>query len=626
MKKSDSFKAVFFDALKNYASKNNSAWHTPGHSGGAFFLRSNAGREFLDFVGENVCKADLSVSVEELGSLLGHSGLIGAAEKNAAKVFGADRTFFVLDGTSAVNQIIFGACAGRGDTVVVDRNCHKSVYHALISTGARPIYISPVRNAAGLIGPIRKADLSAKRLAGAAADGGLCADAARVRLMTLTNSNYDGVCSKTSDFLKLNVAANLHFDEAWFAHAKFSPVYSGFFALDDSARADCPVFVSQSTHKMLAAFSQGSMLHIKEGAKRRTVAGAIDETYAMHTSTSPQYNIIASLDITGAIMSERGGALAEETVSAAVRLRREIARRAEAARAAGDWYFDVWQPRVVETSDGSEIPFCEADEKYLAGDSRPWLIRPHNQWHGFSGLGESDIALLDPLKITITTEGFDARCGAGSGAKRRGIPAKVVARFLASRGVVCEKTDLYSFLMLHSFGIGEVQHARLLDALDEFKKLYDADAPLEDAIPELVRDYPSVYSNVGLREHCDKMDFFIQKAHTAETMNRAFGNPPRPKMTPADAFKRVVDGKSEYVPIRETLGRISAAAVIPYPPGVPLIFGGELWGEGDCAIAEYLSDWEDFENEFKGYETEIMGVERRFVNGRISFAVLCLAD
>ena len=131
-------KAVFFEALKNYVEKNNSAWHTPGHNGGAFFLRTPTGREFRDFVGDNICKADLSISVEELGTLLNHSGKMGEAEKNAARVFDADKTYFVLGGTSAANQIIFGACAGRGDDVIIDRNCHKSIYHALISSGANP--------------------------------------------------------------------------------------------------------------------------------------------------------------------------------------------------------------------------------------------------------------------------------------------------------------------------------------------------------------------------------------------------------------------------------------------------------------------------------------------------------
>ena len=225
-------KAVFFEALKNYVEKNNSAWHTPGHNGGAFFLRTPTGREFRDFVGDNICKADLSISVEELGTLLNHSGKMGEAEKNAARVFDADKTYFVLGGTSAANQIIFGACAGRGDDVVIDRNCHKSIYHALISSGANPLYISPLRNKMGMAGPITPESI-ARVLSARASTGAL------PRILTITNSNYDGVCTSVLPFEQNPPAANLHFDEAWFAHAKFSPIYDGFFALSGK-RASVP--------------------------------------------------------------------------------------------------------------------------------------------------------------------------------------------------------------------------------------------------------------------------------------------------------------------------------------------------------------------------------------------------
>ena len=259
LKSSDSIniKAVFFEALRNYVEKNNSAWHTPGHNGGAFFLRTPVGREFRDFIGDNICKSDLSISVEELGTLLNHSGKMGEAEKNAARVFDADKTYFVLGGTSAANQIIFGACASRGDDVIIDRNCHKSIYHALISSGANPLYISPLRNKMGMAGPIPPESI-AQALGARASAGEL------PRILTITNSNYDGVCTSVLPFEQNPPAANLHFDEAWFAHAKFSPIYEGFFALSGQ-KASVPVFVSQSTHKMLSALSQGSMLHTRDG-------------------------------------------------------------------------------------------------------------------------------------------------------------------------------------------------------------------------------------------------------------------------------------------------------------------------------------------------------------------------
>lgn len=605
-------KAVFFEALKNYVEKNNSAWHTPGHNGGAFFLRTPTGREFRDFVGDNICKADLSISVEELGTLLNHSGKMGEAEKNAARVFDADKTYFVLGGTSAANQIIFGACAGRGDDVVIDRNCHKSIYHALISSGANPLYISPLRNKMGMAGPITPESI-ARVLSARASTGAL------PRILTITNSNYDGVCTSVLPFEQNPPAANLHFDEAWFAHAKFSPIYDGFFALSGK-RASVPVFVSQSTHKMLSALSQGSMLHARDGLLSKIPYGALEETYAMHTSTSPQYNIIASLDAAASIMAEAGERLTGETLRLAVGLRLEIVRRKLRAQARGGWYFGVWQPDFAEIPGGGKIPFAEADPSFLSQNRSPWIIRPGDGWHGFSEMREPDAAMLDPLKITITTPGFDAN----SCAAPRGIPAKAVSRFLESRGIICEKTDFYSFLLLHSLGIEKAQHGRLLDALDEFAEMYDADAPLSEAAPELAAEFPEAYGKERLRAHCDKMHAFISEARMVEKMNRAFRTLPERRMKPSAAFGRVVDGGAEYVPVRGLAGRTAATAIIPYPPGTPLILGGEMWGDSGIAVRDYLAALEDFETAFPGYETEIIGVSKSVDGKRAKFSALCL--
>ena len=605
-------KAVFFEALKNYVEKNNSAWHTPGHNGGAFFLRTPTGREFRDFVGDNICKADLSISVEELGTLLNHSGKMGEAEKNAARVFDADKTYFVLGGTSAANQIIFGACAGRGDDVVIDRNCHKSIYHALISSGANPLYISPLRNKMGMAGPIPPESI-ARVLSARASTGAL------PRILTITNSNYDGVCTSVLPFEQNPPAANLHFDEAWFAHAKFSPIYDGFFALSGK-RASVPVFVSQSAHKMLSALSQGSMLHARDGLFSKIPYGALEETYAMHTSTSPQYNIIASLDAAASIMAEAGERLTGETLRLAVGLRLEIVRRKLRAQARGGWYFGVWQPDFAEIPGGGKIPFAEADPSFLSQNRSPWIIRPGDGWHGFSEMREPDAAMLDPLKITITTPGFDAN----SCAAPRGIPAKAVSRFLESRGIICEKTDFYSFLLLHSLGIEKAQHGRLLDALDEFAEMYDADAPLSEAAPELAAEFPEAYGKERLRAHCDKMHAFISEARMVEKMNRAFRTLPERRMKPSAAFGRVVDGGAEYVPVRGLAGRTAATAIIPYPPGTPLILGGEMWGDSGIAVRDYLAALEDFETAFPGYETEIIGVSKSVDGKRAKFSALCL--
>ena len=144
----------FFGSLVTFSRDFEYSWHTPGHAGGTAFRKSAPGREFYDFFGEQVFRSDLSISVSELGSLLDHSGSIGEAETYAAKVFGADRTYFVTNGTSTANKIVFLGCITAGDIVLVDRNCHKSIEHAVTMTHSLPVYLIPTRNRYGIIGPI----------------------------------------------------------------------------------------------------------------------------------------------------------------------------------------------------------------------------------------------------------------------------------------------------------------------------------------------------------------------------------------------------------------------------------------------------------------------------------------
>lgn len=143
-----------FSALVDYAGDYEFSWYTPGHTGGTAFLKTAVGRAFFGFLGEQVFRSDLSVSVSSLGSLLSHSGPIGAAERYAAKVFGADRTYYVTGGTSASNRMVISASLVQGECVLCDRNCHKSVEHSVTLTGAVPVYLMPTRNHYGMIGPV----------------------------------------------------------------------------------------------------------------------------------------------------------------------------------------------------------------------------------------------------------------------------------------------------------------------------------------------------------------------------------------------------------------------------------------------------------------------------------------
>ncbi len=220
----------FFKALLDYAEDGSYSWHCPGHSGGVAFLKSPIGQMYHQFYGENMLRADVCNAVEELGQLLDHNGAIGASERNAARIFNADHCFFVTNGTSTSNKMVWHHTVAPGDVVVVDRNCHKSILHSIIMTGAIPVFLKPTRNHYGIIGPIPQSEfeidaIKAKIRANPLL-AGVDADTVKPRILTLTQSTYDGVLYNTETIKGLldGYVANLHFDEAWLPHAAFHSV------------------------------------------------------------------------------------------------------------------------------------------------------------------------------------------------------------------------------------------------------------------------------------------------------------------------------------------------------------------------------------------------------------------
>jgi len=150
----DGLAPPFFRALTDYAQDGSYSWHCPGHSGGVAFLKSPVGQMFHQFFGENMLRADVCNAVDELGQLLDHSGPVAASERNAARIFNCDHLFFVTNGTSTSNKMVWHSTVAPGDIVLVDRNCHKSILHAITMTGAIPVFLMPTRNHFGIIGPI----------------------------------------------------------------------------------------------------------------------------------------------------------------------------------------------------------------------------------------------------------------------------------------------------------------------------------------------------------------------------------------------------------------------------------------------------------------------------------------
>ncbi|MDD4256028.1 MAG: Orn/Lys/Arg decarboxylase N-terminal domain-containing protein [Methanofollis sp.] len=626
----DTLLPAFFGELVRYTQEYTYAWHTPGHTGGAAFLKSPVGKLFYEFFGENTLRADLSVSVPELGSLLEHSGVVGDAEADAARIFGADRTYFVTNGTSTANKIVFSSCVSPGDIVLVDRNCHKSVMYAIILTGAVPVYLVPTRNNYGIIGPIPASEFSEDAILEKIRSNRLAQPDAAPKLAVITNSTYDGLCYDVvaiRGWLRGMVDA-LHFDEAWYGYACVHPLYEGRYAMSGAGLGpDDPVlYATQSTHKVLAAFSQASMVHILDG--HRPEDGRVDperfnEAFMMHSSTSPAYSIIASLDVAAKMMEgDSGTALIADTLEEALIFRQKMVQIGEqlaAGEEAGErWWFGIWQPEGGDFPDLRPRPEAGDDlERHLAF----WTLRPGDAWHGFEGLDEGYV-LLDPLKVTVLTPGVEKDGGMGM----RGIPAPVVSRFLQSRGIVVEKSGFYSFLILFTMGISRGKSGTLIAQLFEFKDLYDENAPLERVFPALTRAHPEIYGGMGLADLCDAMHAYLRRRNIAGVLKTVYAGIPEAVMTPAEAYRHLVAGETETVPIGSIIGRTAAVMVVPYPPGIPVLMPGERVLEEDRCLVNFLLLYGDFDTAFPGFETEIHGVvSEQTAEGKV-VSVLCLKE
>ncbi len=583
----------FFRNLVDYVHEYNFAWHTPGHMGGQGFLKSPSGTAFHKFFGENVLRADLSISVPELGSLLDHSGVTGDAERFSAKVFGADSTYYVLNGTSTGNQIIWRSQVSPGDTCLLDRNCHKSLNHAMIITSAKPEYMVPIRNALGIIGPVDFSRIDRSR---------------KYAMSALTNSTYDGICYDIEYANKYLLGAEvLHFDEAWFAYAKFHPIYRKHFGMSLESREKL-IFCTHSTHKLLTAFSQASMIHVKfprgvleSEELQEDFHDLFNESYMMHCSTSPQYSMVASLEIATKMMHDNGETAHADIMEEAIELRRKIARIKKEETGEGDWFFGIWQPDCIIAKSTQD----------LIDDQSNWVLKPGEAWHGFSRTDLSDCyAMLDPIKLTFLCPGIDVR-GAWSDT---GIPAAIVTRYLGDRGIVCEKSDYYSWLLLNSLGTTKGKQGTLLAELFNFRELYKVNAPLETVFPQLIHEHAARYKGMGLKDHCQEMHSYIRSRGLLENMVRSSQIIPDQALIPADAYRAIVRKQVEFVRVdslgSEGGGRISAVMVVPYPPGIPILMGGESVNKKSQAIVDYLLARQDFENDFPGYASDIHGIER----------------
>jgi len=601
-----------FKALMDYTLHASYSWHTPGHGGGVAFRKSPVGQLFYEFFGENTLRSDISVSVGEVGSLLDHTGPIAAGERNAARIFGSDETLFVVGGTSTANKIVWHGTVSRGDLVLCDRNCHKSILHSLVMTGATPIYLIPSRNGLGIIGPISRDQFMPASIREKVAASPFAKETSgKVRLMVMTNSTYDGLCYNVASIKQSigDAVDVLHFDEAWYAYANFHEFYDDYHAISSTQPTRSPhaiTFATQSTHKLLAALSQASMIHVQHAQNRQLDMARFNESFMMHTSTSPQYGIIASCDVAAAMMEQPAGrSLVQETIDEALSFRR--AMTATKKQLSGSWWFSVWQP--------------DAMVEQPTADKANWILKPGDRWHGFEALAENH-ALVDPIKATILSPGLSA----DGSMEQQGIPASVVTRFLSSRRIEIEKTGLYSFLVLFSMGITKGKWSTLVTELLNFKDLYDSNAPLHRALPALASAHPEAYSKLGLKDLCDRMHRVYREDKVPTAQKDMYTTLPEMAVRPSDAYESLVRGRVESVEIDNLMGRTLAVMVVPYPPGIPVIMPGERITKATKSIQDYLLYAREFDQKFPGFETDIHGLRFDRSGGGRRYLVDCVSD
>ncbi|BDH44191.1 arginine decarboxylase [Salmonella enterica subsp. enterica serovar Choleraesuis] len=611
-------------AMMKYAQEKEYSWSAPGHQGGIGFCKTPVGRKFYDFYGENIFRTDMGIERASLGSMLDHTGAFGESEKYIAEVFGADRSYSLVVGTSGANRTIMQACCTEDDIALCDRNSHKSIEQGLMLTGIRPVYMTPTRNAYGIIGPIPKKQMAAKSIKEAIANNRFAADAPNQKpaYSVVTNCTYDGLIYNGDAIQQLlgESCDRIHYDEAWFGYSRFNPIYKGFHAMrgekEEHTKDQPTIFATHSTHKLLNALSQASYIHIREG-RGNIEPAQFNQAYMMHATTSPLYSIAASNDVAAAMMDgEQGANLTNEVIEEAVSFRQAVARTWHDAEKNGDWFFKPWNPEVVtDPATGEKYDFAEAPLSLLTTEQSCWKLNPKDAWHGFSDL-DDDWVMLDPVKVSLLTPGLNE----DGSLSEKGVPAALVTAYLSSIGIVPTRTTDFQVMFLFSMGITKGKWVTLMNSLLAFKQHYDNDALLSDVMPDLVATDPALYSGMTMQQLGNKMLGFLNKYNPSVQLNKAYSTLPVIDMLPRQANTQLVVNNVESVSIENLAGRTAANSVIPYPPGIPMLMSGENFGDDNSPQIAYLKALQAWDETFPGFEHETEGTEK--ING--VYHVMCI--
>lgn len=605
----------FFGALAQYVYKGKSQFDCPGHQGGAYFRRHPAGRAFYDFYGEELFRSDLCNADVAMGDLLIHEGAPLKAQKAAAKIYNADKTYFVLNGTSASNKVVLNAALTPGDLVLYDRNNHKSVNHgALLQAGATPIYLETARNPFGFIGGIDEKCFDEKYLRDLIREK--CpekADAKRpFRLAVIQLGTYDGTIYNARQVVDKigHLCDYILFDSAWVGYEQFIPMMRDCSPLLLELGPEDPgIFVTQSVHKQQAGFSQSSQIHKKDahirGQDRFIPHKVLNNAFMMHASTSPFYPLFASLDVNAKMQEgEAGRRLWADCVKTTIDARKLLLDTCH--------HIKPFIPNKVRGADWKSYP-----TNLISQDLEFFKFVPGEKWHSFEGYGESQY-FVDPCKFMLTTPGINVETGEY---EDFGVPATILANYLRENGIIPEKNDLNSILFLMTPAENKEKMDHLVSQIARFEKYLDEDAPLEDVLPGLYKHYEYRYHDYSIRQLCQEMHDFYKERNIKQIQKQMFRSEYMPKsvINPQDAHFAFLRGQAELVRMEDAEGRVAAEGALPYPPGVLCCFPGEVWGG---PVLKYFLAWQEAMGRMPGFAPELQGVYVED-NGRGGKQVYC---
>jgi ornithine decarboxylase len=591
----------FFGSLVDYVAQGNAQFDCPGHQGGQFFRRHPAGRQFFDYFGETLFRSDLCNADVSMGDLLIHEGAPCAAQQHAAKVYHADKTYFVLNGTSSSNKVVLNALLARGDLVLFDRNNHKSIHHgALLQAGATPVYLETARNPFGFIGGIDAHCFDEKYLRGLVKEVApeRAGEARPFRLAVIQLGTYDGTIYNARQVVDKigHLCDYILFDSAWVGYEQFIPMMKECSPLLLELNENDPgIMVTQSVHKQQAGFSQTSQIHKKDrhikGQARYCNHKRLNNAFMMHASTSPFYPLFAALDVNAKMHEgESGRRMWLECVRVGIETRKLMLKLCKYIR-----------PFVPAEVDGK--PWQSFDTAEMVNDRRFFKFLPGARWHAFDGYTDNQY-FVDPCKLMFTTPGIDAASGEY---EPFGVPATILANFLRENGIVPEKCDLNSilFLMTPAEDMAKMQH--LVAQIVRFERLLEQDAPLAEVLPALYKANEERYRGYSIRQLCQEMHDLYVSYNVKELQKEMFRKAYFPKvaMNPQDAHAEYIRGNVELVRLSQIEGRIAAEGALPYPPGVLCVVPGEIWGG---AVQRYFLALEEGINQLPGFAPELQGV------------------